>query len=258
MDNSNENSKIKNYLTLDELNLNEYDFVDFGCSNGGSLDYVAIAFGGNGVGIDIDFNKVLNAKKHVIESKTGNHQVVQGDITMLNTENFKNTVRYASCKHFLEHIDGFNVVENILQNAINISTDFIFIIQPFFDKNTELFEKGFKLAYSHWTGHPNLLTSFDFFRLCESLPIKDFIIFARTPIVDSNDDQIVPLDAPIDSLRYDENIHSKKDFVTFEGLYREIGVFMLLKDDVGSGYLDELFNKIYGEKKIIYDSRRYK
>lgn len=252
---------MENYtdvLKVNNLDLGEYDFVDFGCSNGKSLDFCALTFGGNGVGIDIDSNKVLTAKRNIINSVTGNHQVVQGDITKLDTKILENTVKFTSCIHFLEHVDGYNTVKNILQNAINISTDFIFIMQPFFDKNAELFEKGFKVAYSDWNGHSNLLTSYDFFRLCNFSPsIKDFIIFARIPILDSTDKKILPLDAPIDSHEYDLKYHSKKEFCTFENLFSEIGVFILLKDDVPvDKYLDKLYKKYGGEKRIIYDSRK--
>ncbi|MCA9020545.1 MAG: hypothetical protein KDA74_10405, partial [Planctomycetaceae bacterium] len=62
------NSENLNFLNKDEFqtllkNANA-DFLDFGCSTGGSIAFAQKHLGGqNGVGIDIDANKVKKAQE---------------------------------------------------------------------------------------------------------------------------------------------------------------------------------------------------
>ena len=52
---------------------------------------------------------------------------------------------------------------------------------------------------------------------------------------------------------YDKNIHPSKDNnIIFEDLYRDIGVLLIIDETIP---IDYYYNKILGDKKIIYDSR---
>jgi hypothetical protein len=57
----------------------EFDFIDFGSSKGGCIEFSKKSLGGkNGLGIDINPNKVLQMKKL-------NYDCIEGDITELKS-----------------------------------------------------------------------------------------------------------------------------------------------------------------------------
>ena len=43
---------------LDKLRDNQYDFVDFGCSSGGSIEHYEKMFEAKGLDLDIDLKKI--------------------------------------------------------------------------------------------------------------------------------------------------------------------------------------------------------
>ena len=45
-----------------EAQFADYDFLDFGCSKGGSMEFAQATFGGRGLGLDIDPAKVAASK----------------------------------------------------------------------------------------------------------------------------------------------------------------------------------------------------
>lgn len=61
-----------------DINLNDYDFIDFGASKGGSIEFAKAALGGRkGLGIDLDPKKVSTMKSLGIDA-------IQGDFTNLD------------------------------------------------------------------------------------------------------------------------------------------------------------------------------
>lgn len=75
-------------------------------------------------------------------------------------------------------------------------------------------KKGLKTYYSDWTAHNSILTSYDFYRLCQFEKdqgnIKDFIIFAVVPIKSSADSFIHPISSKYNSHDYDSSRHPQK------------------------------------------------
>lgn len=53
----------------------------------------------------------------------------------------KTNFRFTTCIHFLEHLNGYPFVKEVINTAILISNEFVFIMQPNGDKNVYLFEK---------------------------------------------------------------------------------------------------------------------
>lgn len=245
---------------LNSLNLEEYDYIDFGCSKGESIKYGQEKFNGKkGIGIDIDIEKVKMARHNIKTSDkiSDCHTAVCEDITKLAGHDLTSKVRFTTAIHFLEHLNGIDDAEKIIESAVNISEEFIYIIQPFSDMDSKLFNMGLKTYYSDWTGHKNLMTSYDFYKICRKLykknSIKDFIIFATEKIPDSSSSFIHPLDSPVNQHSYDEKIHPPKDdTIKFDGLYKDINVFIILNDNVNFEKSISTINKHYS---IIYDSR---
>lgn len=244
------------------VDLNEYDFLDFGCSNGSSLAYgVKNLYGRRGIGLDNDYEKIESANENLknVEKYHGQHKAVFFDV--LETRDYpllEKQFEFTSCIHFLEHLSSLMDVSQAIRNAVCFSRKFVYIIQPNFDQDLLLFKNGFKTYYSDWSGHTCHLTSYDFYRILNILKmendIKDYIIFYRNSIKSSSDALIHPLKSPIDQQYYDEKLHPpKKSNVKFNGVYEEIGALLIIDSNINvEDYIDTFKEDI----KVIYDSRK--
>lgn len=183
-----------------------FDHIDFGCSKGGSLLFAQRRLGGRkGLGIDVRESKVKATRAAGFAAVTYDIHKIP-DIKL---------VRFTVMSHFLEHIPSASDVRAFVRKACLISKEFVYIQQPFFDADDYLANKGLKLFWSDWTGHPNRMTSLQIHTLLsnlqkEGLPINYSIHF-RTPIVDSDDVRIHPAASPKDQHDYDSSIHPKKE-----------------------------------------------
>lgn len=197
---------FKNLLTTHNI-----DFLDFGCSIGGSIEFGKRRLGGQcGLGIDIDENKVAR-------SKDAGFQALQYEIMDIPDERL---VRFVVMSHFLEHIPSLVDVKRFIRKACNISTDFVYIQQPFFDADSYLFNRGLKLFWSDWTGHRNRMSSLEMWLTLrdlarEGLPIK-FSLHANKPIEDSRHESIHPIDSPPNQHAYSETLHPPKRNMEFD------------------------------------------
>lgn len=191
---------------------NKIDFLDFGCSSGGSLEFAKKRFmGNNGLGIDINPEKIRKA----INSGFNALCFDINDIPDIKL------VRFVIMSHFLEHISSHNDVKSYIRKAINISNQFVYIQQPYFDADPYLFRNGVKLFWSDWSGHPNRMTSYELWHYLRNLQNEGlnftFSLHAHKKIFDSNDPCILPLASKIDSNFYNINIHpAKEPSVVFE------------------------------------------
>ena len=246
---------------LNDLNIDKYDYIDFGCSNGNSISFGVDKFNGTrGIGVDIDPKKIANANERLkdIESHSGEHIAINYDVLNLDDKRFYKKFRFTTCIHFLEHLFGIMDAKKAIETAIKFSKEFVFIKQPFADMNVELFNQNLKTYYSDWTGHTNLMTSYDFYKIFRDFQnnnlIKEFIIFANTPILDSSSLFIHPLSAPYNKHEYDEELPPKDTSIKFDGLYRDIDAFLIIDEDIP---IDKYYENVHGDKKIIYDSRKH-
>lgn len=214
--------------------------------------------GTNGIGLDIDPEKIRIATEFL---KDENHIAVCQDILKLSDyKKLRNYFRFTTAIHFLEHLSSVSDTQHVLMNAIQISKEFIFILQPNYDNDVNLFKKGLKTFYSDWVSHKNLLTSYDFFKILKPWKtdgtIKDFIIFALKPIKTSSDKNILPIHTPREQHFYNKEKHPEKDMnIKLNKVYENIGVFIILDNSIP---IDRYYNNVIGEKEIIYDSRKYR
>ena len=216
------------------------DYIDFGCSKGGSLAFAKKRFNGRrGLGIDIDQSKVE-------KTSAAGYDAIVYDIHNIPDEKL---VRFVVLSHFLEHVPFNSHVKDFIRKACSISTEFVYIQQPYFDADSYLFEEGFKLFWSDWSGHPNRMTSLELWLLLrdlkkEGLPIT-FSLHTFKPIVDSTDACIHSLASPIDQHDYNANIHPTKGaLVEFKkDIFRELICLITLP---GCNHEEQL-------KKLRYD-----
>lgn len=197
------------------MNLDGYDFLDFGASKGGSIDFARRRLGGNkGLGIDVDPKKVK------LMSEAG-YDCVQADATELNFP--PDSVRFVIMSHFLEHLPDLSVAEAAIRSAADVASDFLFIQGPYFDADEYLRDQGLKFYWSDWHGHPCHLTTSQLREILLGLGLEDYVIMGCGAVTDSDDPTIHPLDSPIDQHAYDPRVHREKPFVRFpRPIYKDI------------------------------------
>lgn len=202
------------------VDLKGYDFLDFGCSAGGSLDWAKNRFGGRrGLGIDRNAGKVAAAR-------AAGYEVVEADAARL--DQFSGKVRFSTMVHFLEHLPSIEAARTVVATAMSVSRDFLYIRQPWFDSDGDLMRRGLKLYWSHWLGHPLPMSSLQAWALFEELRAANrcarFAIYGRSPIRTSDDAAVLPLSAPRDSHHYEPKRDGPKPSVSLDGAYTELVV----------------------------------
>lgn len=167
------------------------DFIDFGCSEGGSLKFGEARFGGKvGLGVDIDPAKVATAR-----SRGANAMVA--DASQLELRN--RSVDFCIMVHFLEHLPGLLVAGKCIRSAIRVSRDFVYIRHPWFNSDFDLYMLGYKFYWSDWKGHTSNIGLSQLDALIRRSNVKEWCMYGVTPVTDLNSPFIVPLDAPRDS-----------------------------------------------------------
>lgn len=180
------------------IDLVEYDFVDFGCSAGGSMKFAMEHLGGKrGIGIDLDEKKVAATRREGFDATVGD---------LSKPLSFQNKVRFSTLVHVLEHVPSPAIAEQILFTAASISEEFILVRQPWFDSDGPLAAAGFKLFWSDWSGHTNHMTTLEMYCALRDIHkkglIKHFTIWGHQKISSTAEGCVVPLSTPPDSHHY--------------------------------------------------------
>jgi len=212
------------------------DFIDFGCGIGGSIEWAKAKFGGEThLGIDNRINEI-----QIATSKGFN--VIFGDIT---SEEIKlPQCRYITMLHFLEHLKNEQQVEKIIEKAMKLANEFIYIKVPFFDATEYLKNLGFRLTWTNWIGHTTNVTAEMLKKIINKFSIQAEIGYLQ-PILNSKSNEIIPVDAPVDTIVYNELLGEKK-YIEFEEVYRETCCLI----NINCQRFEEL-KKIINYKKVI-------
>lgn len=226
------------------LDFSGFDFIDFGCSDGKSIEDMQKLFpGAKGIGLDIDPRKVATAK-------TKGKAAEVADVTKLGAAQ---KVRFVSMSHFLEHLPGQQLAFSCIESACKIATGFVYIRQPWFDSDGYLFSKGLKLYWSDWRGHRYHMTAVELQswlrRLLERKLINRFAIYGNGLVKDSSDSKVHPLNSPDEQNRWELGKHPEKPGATFDQ-----DVFTELCAIAVTGEPLEEIERIAGFQKKIYDS----
>jgi hypothetical protein len=204
-----------------DVDWSRYDFIDLGCSHGGSLDYCTKRFGADrGIGLDIDPRKVD-------EARAGGHEAVVADVTRLE---LRDQVRFVSMMDFLEHLPSLDAVEAVIQGAAAIATDFLFIRHPSFEGEDYLRSLGLRQYWWHWRGHPTHPQVADYCRIFERLGLRLYTITYRGEIRDSLDTTVLLDDEPIDQGAFDPSVHAERPYIGFtRPIWRSQDIFVALR-----------------------------
>ena len=202
------------------VTLDGHDFLDFGASKGGCIDFALRRLGGRkGLGVDID-------RKKVAQMRSLGYDCVEADVTDLRLR--ARSVRFVTMSHMLEHLPNLEAVQRAIGAAARVSSDFLFIQGPYFDADEALAARGLKFYWSDWRGHTCHLTTRHLRGVLAALRLRHYLIMARVPVVDSTDPVIHPLSSPRNQHDYDPGVHPDKPFVAFsppafpDPIYREM------------------------------------
>ncbi len=204
------------------MNLSQFDFFDFGASEGKSIEFAKSMFHAKrGLGIDKNPAKVPFMREK-------GYGCIQADLTQLDLP--ENSTSFTIISHFLEHVPDLEAIKRVLRSAKHVSRDFIFIQGPFFDTDTYLSELGMNLFWSNWTGHQCHLTTWQLNAILLELNLKKSMFMVRKRIDSSLDPAIHPLKSPKNQHSYDEKIHPPKLNLTFQlPVYEEMFCFIPLR-----------------------------
>ena len=184
------------------------DFIDIGCSSGGSLAWGARFLGGQGIGVDIDPAKVAKARA------AGQEAVVADATRLLYPDN---AFRFALFFDMLEHLPGADLALRCVREAYRVSRDFVLIRGPNFDGEAHLRAIGLKRYYTDWSGHTWHHRAGDFQSIIRRLEPVRSLVMAHHQITESADPDLLPLDAPPNQARYNSELHGDKPDVALPG-----------------------------------------
>jgi hypothetical protein len=197
--------------TLECVDWSTFDFIDLGCSLGGSLSHCARRMNvRRGIGIDNDPLKVAGARE-------AGHEAVLGDATDLRLHS---VVSFVSMMDFLEHLPDLETVRAVIAAAAAAATDFLFIRHPSFEEEEATCEMGLRQYWWNWTNHTAHVRCSDYRAIFADLGLHRYTIHHRGEVNDSDDASVHPIDA-IDPAgwfnqgAYDAAVHPPKPSIRF-------------------------------------------
>lgn len=207
--------------TFDDIDWSKFDFIDLGCSDGGSLRFCQKRFGARrGLGVDLDPAKVEQARAAGMDA-------ILADARQLPRET---CVRFVAMMNFLEHLPGLQVVEEVISAAVGAADDFLFIRHPSFEGEAYLSTLGLRQYWWHWSGHPAHIHVSDYCTIFERLGLHQYFIRYRDPILDSSHPTVLTVDMPKNQNMFNAELHTPKPFVAFvEPLWRVQDIFVALR-----------------------------
>jgi len=208
-------------MSLKEVAWDDYDFIDFGSSSGGSLNHCRKRFRADrGIGVDLDAAKVEVARSNGLD-------VVVGDATRLEVNK---GVRFVSMLDFLEHLPDLSTVEAAIRSAADAATDFLYIKHPSFEGSDYLRSLGVRQYWWLWSGHTCHASVADFESIFTRLELDDYIIRYVEQITDSDHPSIVSAAGPRNQHAYDPGTHPPKPYLRFNRpVWRLQEIFVALR-----------------------------
>lgn len=198
-----------------------YDFIDLGCSNGGSIRHCLQRFSvERGIGVDIDARKVER-------TRAAGFDAVIADARSLDVER---AVSFVTMLDFFEHLPDLGTVEEILAAAARSARDFIYIKHPSFEGQEHAEADGLRQYWWNWHGHTAHVRVADYCSMFDRLGLSAYMIRYVERIDDSSHPCIVPIDAPQDLSAADAAEETDVKQVHFSPpLWRRQDIFIALR-----------------------------
>ncbi len=210
-----------------KYDLAKYDFLDLGSKNGGSINYCAKRYRrssnpedyAKGIGIDIN-------PKSVAKARAAGFDTIEQDILKLD---INHKFRFVSALDFLEHMPGVAAAEKIVNKMSELATDFLFIRHPSFEDVEYLKELGLKITWTDWDAHSAPIKLYDYAEMFNKLGLRQYCFNFKGDLVNSDNEYVVPLDAPVNTLKYDKDLGKKKKVKFDKKVFSQIDIFVALR-----------------------------
>lgn len=189
-----------------------FDFIDLGAKTGKMRKYAQNNFGGeNGLHIEIE-------DAYIKQMEDNNIPCIQADITNLSFP--KDCVDFIVSTHTIEHLPDLQAIEDVIKMCANTATDFVYFTWPSFDASQYLKDHNLTQFFSTMDGHTCHATQQDVRDIITKLNL-DGICSSWNRILDSNHTCIVPLNSPVDTGPYTDDLEPKPYMQFTEPVYYE-------------------------------------
>ncbi|RZJ43249.1 MAG: hypothetical protein EON87_12610 [Brevundimonas sp.] len=166
----------RNDRVLEMVRGGSFDYLDFGTHKGGGLRVGRELGGVAGLGVELQDDKVKELFQRGAFAYSGN---------VLEFPDAAN-IRFAVCSHVLEHMPSIFEIGTVINKLAAICQDFIFIRQPSFDSQEQLFERGLKMAHFTMKHHDCRITVRQFVDMMWDLRLERFVIGGALPYASSD------------------------------------------------------------------------
>ncbi|MGB6167913.1 MAG: methyltransferase domain-containing protein [Geitlerinemataceae cyanobacterium] len=229
-------------LVNKKFEISRFDFCDFGCSNGSSIEFgMNVLKGRQGFGIDIDSKKVE-------ATKSKGYEAIHSDFCNLNLPD--KCVNFTILSHVLEHLPNLEIAQKSIENSVRISKNFVFIRGPYFDADDYLKSLGLKFYWSDWSGHPLHFTVQSMRQCLDQLNLENYEIYGRNIVENSHNLAIHPLFSPRNQQKWNPEKHDRKEFFKFDrSIYQEFSCIIWIDKNANCKNARNLSNKYLIEKK---------
>ena len=236
---------------MTDIDITSFDFADFGCSNGSSIEFgIKILKGRKGFGIDLDPKKVAS-------TKAVGYDAIQGNFCNLDLPD--SCVDFTILNHTLEHLPTLDFAKKAIENAVRISKKFVFIKGPFFDADDYLKSLELKFYWSDWSGHTLHLKAEQVMKILEEINIPNYEIYGRILLKSSKDATIHPLSSLKNQQHWELEKHGVKPILDFtQPVYREFFAIVWLSEDVNVSDVRNLSDRHLLYQKGAEGSPHYK
>lgn len=207
--------------SLGSVNWDDYDFLDYGSSKGGSIRHCKGRFHATrGVGVDIDPNKVVKARAAGVDAFVG-------DATELG---ISKAVRFVSMLDFLEHLPDLTAVKAAIASAAEVATDFIYIKHPSFEGEELVESLGVRQYWWHWRGHTCHIHVSDYCAMFDDLGLHQYMIRHHVSISDSSHPSVIRTGLRPDIRGREAAARTDTPFIEFERpIWRRQDIFIALR-----------------------------
>lgn len=233
--------------TIESVDFTRYDFLDFGSSEGGSIQFSESVFEADrGLGIDRDPEKVKTARDRGFEC-------VVGDLAKMTVP--ENCVDFVIINHVLEHLPDLDTAKAVVEKAVHAARDFVFIKGPYFDADAYLAQDDLKMYWADWTGHPLHLTSAMLAQILETLGLSDYLLLGHELIRGSDDSNVHPVGAPHNKHEYLPEYGFKSSVRFQRPVFREIICIVELENRPPESDLRRWSLNLYKIESVGEDTR---
>jgi hypothetical protein len=223
-----------------------FDYVDFGCGRGGSLNLIRGMFG-PGTALGVDSNPSLGRF-----ANNQNYAFAVGDAVDSVGEN-RVYAGVVSAMHMVEHLPSKVEFELFMRGACRIAQEFVIVNCPIFDGCDRVRDAGFKFYWEEMSDHTYHVTVADVFGVLLNVGLP-YTIYGSHYVHWSQDDDLIPIDARVGSGHYDRETMGEKQTVKFDPPIPKMLTFFSWASQDRRSEVEKIYNDNINHKLIYRKS----